>query len=49
LEKFFIAKREEVDWCLADFEKTFIYFDREAFRFIVEKNWAGERMLTPYK
>jgi hypothetical protein len=45
-EKYLTAKREEVDWCFADFGKTFKWFDGEAFSFKVRKNKVGERMFN---
>jgi hypothetical protein len=44
-EKFLRAKRA-VDWCFANFGKTFKSFDREAFWFKGRKNRVGERMFS---
>jgi hypothetical protein len=43
-EKLLRTKREGVDWCFANFQKTLKSFDREAFWFKVRKNRVGERM-----
>jgi hypothetical protein len=40
------AKREEVEWCFADFGKTIKSFVRKAFWFKVRKNRVGERMFN---
>jgi hypothetical protein len=45
-EKYLRVKIGEVDWCFADFGKTFKYFNREVCWLKVRKNRVGEGMFS---